>query len=70
MGAAGRLVAVLSTENSGSSLVTAILGGSPLVIAPPELHLYRFPEFDGTTSPPRVPSMILRGPTSLPLTLR
>jgi LPS sulfotransferase NodH len=46
MGATGRLVAVLSMENSGSSLVTAILGGSPVVIAPPELHLFRYPEFD------------------------
>ena len=35
-----------------------------------EALIRRFPDFDGTTSPPRVPSMILRGPTSLPLTLR
>ena len=35
-----------------------------------EALVRRFPEFDGPASPPRVPSMILRGPTSLPLTLR
>ncbi len=30
----------------------------------------RFPHFDGNASPPRVPSMLLRGPASLPLSLR
>lgn len=30
----------------------------------------RFPEFDGDPNPPRVPSMLLRGPASLPLSLR
>jgi hypothetical protein len=43
---AARLVVVLSPENSGSTLVTAILGGSPQVLAPPELHLFRYADYD------------------------
>ena len=44
--ASGRLIAVLSTEGSGSTLLAAILGGSSQVVAPPELHMFRYVEFD------------------------
>lgn len=44
--AAGRLVVVLSPENSGSTMLAAILAGSPGVLAPPELHLFRDADYD------------------------
>lgn len=39
-----RLVAVLSTERSGSTLLTLMLAGHPRVLVPPELHLLRYAE--------------------------
>jgi hypothetical protein len=42
----GRLVLVLSPERSGSTLLATILGGHSRVIAPPELFLLRYPDFD------------------------
>ncbi len=42
----GRLVVILSPENSGSTMLAAALGGHPRVVAPPELHLFRHPDFD------------------------
>lgn len=43
--AGARLVAVLSTERSGSTLLAATLGGHARVLAPPELHLLRYGSF-------------------------
>ena len=43
---AGQLVVVLCTERSGSTLLTTVLGGHPYVLAPPELHLFRYGSFD------------------------
>ncbi len=42
----GRLVVILSPENSGSTMLAAALGAHPRVVAPPELHLFRHPDFD------------------------
>ena len=42
----GRLVVVLCTERSGSTLLTMMLGGHHLILAPPELHLFRYPDFE------------------------
>jgi LPS sulfotransferase NodH len=42
----GRLVVILSTERSGSTLLTAMLGGSRRIIAPPETHLFRYASFE------------------------
>ncbi|MDJ0852855.1 MAG: cytochrome P450 [Myxococcota bacterium] len=48
--------------------------GAQLARAEAEIALtslfQRFPDLDGDPNPPRVPSMLLRGPASLPLTLR
>jgi hypothetical protein len=44
--AAGRLVVVLCPERSGSTLLAATLGSHSHVLAPPELHLLRYPDFD------------------------
>jgi LPS sulfotransferase NodH len=40
--APARFVFVLCPERSGSTMLSAMLGGHPRVIAPPELHLLRF----------------------------
>ena len=37
---------VLCTERSGSTLLASCLGASPHLLAPPELHLLRFPTFE------------------------
>ncbi|MDX6749362.1 sulfotransferase [Geminicoccaceae bacterium 1502E] len=42
-----RLVVILSTERSGSTLLSMILGGSRRVVAPPELHGFRYAGFEG-----------------------
>jgi LPS sulfotransferase NodH len=42
----GRLVLVLSPERSGSTLLATMLGAHTRVIAPPELFLLRYPDFD------------------------
>ncbi len=42
----GRLVVILSTERSGSTLLTAMLGGSRRIVAPPETHLFRYASFE------------------------
>ncbi len=42
----GRLVVVLCTERSGSTLLTMMLGGHHQIAAPPELHLFRYPHFE------------------------
>jgi hypothetical protein len=42
----GRFMVVLSTERSGSTLLTAMLNGNQRVLAPPEMHLVRYPDFD------------------------
>lgn len=39
------LVAILSTERSGSTLLSQILGGSSRILAPPELHGFRYEDF-------------------------
>ncbi len=39
---AGRLVLVLCTERSGSTLLSVMLGAHPRVVAPPELHFLRY----------------------------
>ncbi|MDF1585261.1 sulfotransferase family protein [Marinimicrococcus flavescens] len=41
-----RLVVILSTERSGSTLLSMILGGSRRVVAPPELHGFRYADFE------------------------
>ncbi|BCX17011.1 MAG: sulfotransferase family protein [Geminicoccaceae bacterium] len=41
---AARLVVVLCPERSGSTLLAAMLGAHPRVLAPPELHLLRYPD--------------------------
>jgi len=38
---------VLSTERSGSTLLSVMLGGHSRIAAPPELHLLRYADFDG-----------------------
>jgi hypothetical protein len=40
------LVAILCPERSGSTMLTAVLGGHGRVLAPPELHLLRYPSFE------------------------
>ena len=41
----GRLIMILSTERSGSTLLAAILGGNKRVVAPPEMHVLRYADF-------------------------
>lgn len=43
-GPPARLVVVLCPERSGSTLLAAMLGAHPRVLAPPELHLLRYPD--------------------------
>lgn len=43
---AARWVFVLSVERSGSTLLSGVLGGSPKIVAPPELHLSSRADFD------------------------
>lgn len=38
------LVVILSPERSGSTLLSVLLGGHPRIAAPPELHLFRYPD--------------------------
>jgi sulfotransferase family protein len=42
----GRLVLILSPERSGSTLLSFMLGGHSRIIAPPEMHLLAYPDFD------------------------
>jgi LPS sulfotransferase NodH len=42
----GRLAVILSTERSGSTLLATMLGGNRHVVAPPEMHLFRYGDFD------------------------
>lgn len=42
----GRLIIILSTERSGSTLLAAILGGNKKVVAPPEMHVLRYADFN------------------------
>ncbi|MDW8371934.1 MAG: sulfotransferase [Geminicoccaceae bacterium] len=44
MSGRARLVVVLCPERSGSTLLAAMLGGHPRIVAPPELHLLRYPD--------------------------
>ncbi len=41
-----RLVLILSPERSGSTLLSVLLGSHSAIVAPPELHLLRFPDFE------------------------
>jgi LPS sulfotransferase NodH len=45
-----RLVVVLSPERSGSTLLSVMLGAHGDVLAPPELHLLRYPTFEAWRS--------------------
>ncbi len=40
-----RLLLLLSSERSGSTLLSVMLGGHPRIVAPPELFLLRYPDF-------------------------
>lgn len=40
------LIAILCPERSGSTMLAAMLGGHSRVLAPPELHLLRYPRFE------------------------
>lgn len=42
----GRMVLILSPERSGSTLLSFMLGGHSRIIAPPEMHLLAYPDFD------------------------
>jgi len=42
----GHLLLILSPERSGSTLLSVMLGAHRRVLAPPELHLLRFPTFE------------------------
>jgi hypothetical protein len=37
-----RLIAILSTESAGSTLLSMMLAGSPSLLSPPELHILRW----------------------------
>ena len=39
-----RLLVVLCPERSGSTLLSMVLGAHPRVVAPPEMHLFRYPD--------------------------
>jgi hypothetical protein len=43
---AARLVLILSPERSGSTLLNVLLGAHSAIVAPPELHLLRFADFE------------------------
>src|SRR5262245_31474911 len=45
-GADSRLIVVLSSERSGSTLLRVLLGAHPRIIAPQELFLLRYPDFE------------------------
>jgi hypothetical protein len=40
------LIAILCPERSGSTMLAAMLGGHSRMLAPPELHLLRYPSFE------------------------
>jgi len=42
----GRLVLILSPERSGSTLLATMLGAHASILAPPELFLLRYPDYD------------------------
>ncbi len=42
----GRLLVVLCPERSGSTLLSMVLGANPRIVAPPELHLFRYPDHE------------------------
>ena len=42
----GRLIVVLCTARSGSTLLAMMLGGHHRIFAPPEMHLFRYPDFE------------------------
>src|SRR5215470_12200396 len=41
-----RLLLILSSERSGSTLLRVMLGGHSRILAPQELFLMRYPDFD------------------------
>jgi LPS sulfotransferase NodH len=45
-GTSARFLFILSTERSGSTLLSVLLGAHHNVIAPPELHLQAYSTFD------------------------
>lgn len=46
MNARAPLVLILSPERSGSTLLSVLLGAHSTILAPPELHLFRFPDYE------------------------
>ena len=54
------LVVVLSTERSGSTLLSQMLGAHSRALAPPELHLFSYSSFDGWRKdyPPAMRSLV------------
>ncbi len=54
-----RFIFILSPERSGSTLLSAMLGGHRQIVAPPELHLLRYPTLRAWRAgyPAAVPSL-------------